>query len=108
MSSKLTNLVKGNSDNMRNLLHRINENLELKYENLRGLSGLHAKDLRKVLNIKNPNYMKQNTLSSIMKNPQSAVLIEGKVKDQFKGNEYLICDIDSLDIWVKFKLALDS
>lgn len=39
---------------------------------------------------------------------QVAVPIEGRIKDHLKGNDHIICDVDSLDIWVKFKFSLDS
>ena len=35
-------------DNMNNLLHKINENLEIMYEHFKGLQGFTAKNLKKV------------------------------------------------------------
>jgi hypothetical protein len=101
----MSNLMYLYSDRTVTLLHRINENLEMKYEHLRGLSGLQAKDLRKITNL---NMRKTNTLSNILKNSQTPVKIEGRIKDQFKANDHIICDVDSLDMWVKFTLELDS
>lgn len=39
---------------------------------------------------------------------QVAIPIEGRVKDHLKGNDHIICDVESLDIWIKFRLSLDS
>ena len=93
------------SDKMSTLLLKINESLELKYEYLRGLSGLHAKELR---NITSMNIKSGNLLSKALKNSQTTIPIEGRVKDHLKANDHILCDVDSLDIWVKFKLIVDT
>jgi hypothetical protein len=48
------------------------------------------------------------TLHSTFKNSATIVPIHGRVKEQLKANEHIICDFDSADIWVKFTLKLDS
>ena len=75
----------------------------MSYEHIRGLNGFCAKDIRKVTN----QNLKRTTnfSSSHLKNYQTVGLpIDGRVKDHLKANDHLICDIDSYDIWIRFKL----
>lgn len=60
---------------MTTFLSYLNENLELKYEHLKGLSGLQAIELKKV----NYNLKKASSMSNILKNPMTPVLTVGRV-----------------------------
>eukprot|EP00347_Sterkiella_histriomuscorum_P001523 403371706 len=91
-------------EKMSTFLLYLNENLEQKYEYLRGLSGLQAVELKKVqLNLK-----KQNSVSNILKNPQVLVPIEGRIQDHLKPHDHILCDIESNDLWIKFNIQMDS
>ena len=90
---------------MTKLLMKINESFELKYEYLRGLTGLQANELKNITNI---NHRNTTSLSKALKSSQNQVPIEGMVKDHLKPNDHIMCDVESHDLWIKLKLALDS
>ena len=107
MKSKTHTLFKSIfSDNIKNLMQRIKENVEIKYEHLSGLNRLQVKDLKKVTGA---DFTKgASSVSRALKNPMSSVPIKGHVSNYLKANDHLLFDIDSDDIWIKFKLIIES
>ncbi|CDW80490.1 UNKNOWN [Stylonychia lemnae] len=70
-----------------------------------GLSGLQAIELKKV----NYSLTKKNQSSSNpLKYPQIPVSTEGIIQEYLKANDHIICDVDSLDFWIKFRITMDS
>lgn len=51
---------------------------------------------------------KPNSLSNALKSSQTLIQIEGWVKDHMKANDHIICEVDSHDIWVKFRLSMEA
>ncbi len=87
-------------------MQKIKENVETKYEHLSGLNGLQVKDLKKVTGAdfsKGPS-----SVSRAIKNPMSSVPSKGPVSSCLKANDHLLFDIDSDDIWIKFKLIIEA
>jgi hypothetical protein len=91
---------------MRNLVQTIKENVELKYEHLRGLSSLKPKDIKKVTGV--DVNKGASSVSRALKNPLCSVPLKGKVKNFLKASDHLMFDIDSDDIWIKFKLLFEA
>jgi len=91
---------------MRNFLLKIKDSLELKYEHLRGLNGLTAKEVKKITGM--DFNRAPASVSRALKNPLSNVPHNGRVIEHLKANDHLICDVDSDDIWVKLKLLIEA
>lgn len=34
--------------------------------------------------------------------------IEGRIDDHLKNDDHVVCDVDSLDIWLKLNISIDS
>jgi hypothetical protein len=49
-----------------------------------------------------------STVSRALKNPMSSIPTKGKVSKVLRANDHLLCDIDSHDIWIKFKLVIEA
>lgn len=91
---------------MRNLLQKIRENIEMKYDHLRGLNGLQAVDLKRVTGI--DLNKGAATVSRALKNPMSSIPTQGRVSKVLRANDHLLCDVDSYDIWIKFKVVIEA
>jgi hypothetical protein len=91
---------------MRNFMLKIKENLELKYEHLRGLNGLQAKDVKRITGI--DLNRAPASVSRALKNPMSSVPTHGRVVESLRANDHLMCDVESHDIWVKLKLHIEA
>jgi hypothetical protein len=91
---------------MRNLLEKIKESIDQKYDHLRGLNGLQVIDLKRVTGI--DLNKGAATVSRALKNPMSSIPTKGRVSKVLRANDHLLCDIDSLDIWIKFKLVIET
>lgn len=91
---------------MRTLVLKIKENLELKYEHLRGLNGLEAKDLKRITGI---DFSRTAvSVSRALKNPMSFVPLTGTVNEHLRANDHLMCDVESNDIWIKLHLMIEA
>lgn len=87
-------------------MQKIKENVEIKYEHLSGLNCLQVKDLKKVTGA---DFSKgASSVSRAIKNPMSSVPTKGQVSSCLKANDHLLFDIDSDDIWIKFKLIIEA
>lgn len=85
---------------------KIKESMELKYEHLRGLNGLQAKDVKRITGI---DFSRgAATVSKALKNPISTVSSSGRVVENLKANDHLMCDVESHDIWVKLRLMIEA
>lgn len=47
-------------------------------------------------------------MSNMLKNPMSNIPLLGLVRDHLKQNDYVICDVDSLNLWIHFSIQMDS
>lgn len=83
---------------MTNLIQKIKENLERKYEHLRGLNGLNAKDLKRITGL--DFNRAPASVSKALKNPMSFIPLKGRVNEHLRANDHLMCDIDSHDVWI--------
>ena len=78
----------------------------MKYEYLSGLNSLRVKDLKKVTGA---DFSKGvSSVSRAIKNPMSSVPNKGTISSCLKANDHLLFDIDSDDIWIKFKLIIEA
>jgi hypothetical protein len=98
---------------MKNLLKKACELLEIKYDYLKNLSKLRVKELRKITQVQNLNEGGGvNNLKELMKlnhHSTSNLPLKGPIKDCLKANEHIVvCEIDSADLWIKFKLHMES
>ena len=94
------------SDNITYLLQKIKENVEMKYEYLSGLNSLRVKDLKKVTGA---DFTKGvSSVSRAIKNPMSSVPNKGPISSCLKANDHLLFDIESDDIWIKFKFIIEA
>jgi hypothetical protein len=48
------------------------------------------------------------TVSRALKNPMSSIPNKGRVSKVLRANDHLLCDIESYDIWIKFKLIIEA
>lgn len=67
---------------------------------------MEAKDLKKVTGI--DLNRGAATVSRALKNPMSNIPIRGRVSNVLRANDHLICDIDSHDMWVKYKIIMET
>lgn len=44
----------------------------------------------------------------MLKGAQTSIPAIGKVAEHLKASDHIICDVTSLDLWIKFKLVIDS
>lgn len=91
---------------MRNFIDKIKDVLELKYEHLRGLNGLLARDIKRITGI--DINKGGSSVSRALKNPISTIPTHGLVSENLKANDHLMCDVDSEDIWVKVRLMIEA
>ena len=91
---------------MRNLLQKIKDSIEQKYDHLRGLNGLQPIELKRVTGI--DLNKGAATVSRALKNPMSSIPTKGRVSKVLRANDHLLCDIDSFDIWIKFKVVIEA
>jgi len=38
----------------------------------------------------------------------ASIPTKGRVSQVLRANDHLLCDIDSLDIWIKFKIVIET
>jgi hypothetical protein len=91
---------------MTNLVQKIKDNLELKYEHLRGLNGLEPKELKRITGLdfnRGPA-----SVSRALKNPMTFIGMKGRVNENLRPNDHLMCDVESHDIWIKLKLMIEA
>jgi hypothetical protein len=91
---------------MVNFMVRIKESIQMKYEHLRGLSGLKIKEITNVTGI--DFNLDDRTLSRALKEKGAVIPIKNRIANHLKNNAHLMCDLDSDDIWIKFKLLLET
>jgi hypothetical protein len=91
---------------MRNLMQKIKEGIEQKYDHLRGLNGLEPVDLKRVTNI--DLNKGASSVSKALKNPMCSVNTKVRVSKALRPNDHLLCDIDSHDIWIKYKVIIET
>jgi|LauGreDrversion4_2_1035121.scaffolds.fasta_scaffold400779_2 hypothetical protein len=49
-----------------------------------------------------------SSVSRALKNPIYAISSRGKVIENLKPNDHIICDVESDDIWIKFQIIIES
>ncbi len=67
---------------------------------------MQAKDLKKVTGVDLTKGAQ--TVSRALKNPLSSVPIHGRVSKVLRANDHLICDIESHDMWIKYKIIIET
>jgi hypothetical protein len=91
---------------MTNLIIIVKEQIELKYEHLRGLNGLEAKDLKRITGL---DFTRgAASVSRALKSTMAFIQIKGRVGENLRPNDHLICTIDSHDVWIKLKLMIEA
>eukprot|EP00347_Sterkiella_histriomuscorum_P005397 403356770 len=96
----------GQNEKMTQFVMVMSDQLQQKYEQFYGLTSFQAIELWKVKDIY--SYKKSAQSSAALKNSQTQIQIQGKVKDQLKANDYIMCKVDSADIWLKLKIQILS
>ena len=80
-----------NREYMRNFMEKIKDELELKYEHLRGLNGLKAKEMKRITGI--DLNRAATSVSRALKNPLVSISLRGRVNENLKPNDHLMCDV---------------
>lgn len=97
---------------MKQVLKKTCELLEIKYDYLKNLKKLRVRELRKITNVEQLAEGGVNSMQELIKlNHQSTLTLplKGPVKDILKANDHIVvCEIDSADLWIKFKLHMES
>ena len=64
------------------------------------------------MELKKINYViekkKTTSFSNPLKQPQTPIPTEGNIYEFLKANDHIICDVDSMDLWIKFRITMDS
>ena len=67
---------------------------------------MQVKDLKKVTGADFSKGL--SSVSRAIKNPMSSIPTKGPISSCLKANDHLLFDIDSDDIWIKFKLIIEA
>jgi hypothetical protein len=70
------------------------------------LNGLQPVDLKRVTGIDLNKGV--STVSRALKNPMSSIPTQGRVSKVLRANDHILCDIESYDIWISFKVVIDA
>ena len=53
------------------------------------------------------NVKKTTSVSNALKAPLTGVDINGRVENHLQTNDHILCEVDSLDMWIKFNIAME-
>ena len=90
---------------MSSFLIKLTESLQRKYEQFQGLTGLAAIELKRV---SNASSKKTTSNSGALKGSTQSIPVEGRVSQQLKNNDHIVCDLQSLDLWVRLKISVSA